>query len=200
MTEKRPFKVGLFGILAIVGAFLIFIWLLTFNDPTLLNDLVTVSFFIIGGMVLGFLLGGVRFEALRTPDFLMTILSTVVNVVMYFYINQLVPMSIPFAVVNPQLFGVLVGVAEECFFRVGLCAMIENLTGQGWLAVIGSSAVWSAYHVAKYGGSTGILFMIFLCGCILGATFIWTKSADGSIFGHGLVNYIVLAGKKAVVG
>lgn len=193
MTEHRPFKVGLFGILAIVGAFLIFIWLLTFNDPALLNDLVTVSFFVIGGMVLGFLLGGVKFDALRGVDFVMTILSTVLNVVMYLYINQLVPMSIPFAVVNPQLFGVLVGVAEECFFRVGLCSMIENLTGQGWLAIIGSSGIWSTYHVAKYGGSTTLLFIVFLCGCVLGATFIYTKSADGSIYGHALVNYIVLA-------
>lgn len=192
MTEKRPFKVGLFGILAIVGAFLIFIWLLTFNDPALLNDLVTVSFFIMGGMVLGFLLGGVQFDALKSSDFVMTILSTVLNVVMYFYINQLVPMTVPLAVVNPQLFGVLVAVSEECFFRVGLCAMIDNLTGQAWLAIIGSSAVWSAYHIAKYGTFSNIIFVIFLCGCVLGATFIYTKSADGSIFGHALVNYIVL--------
>jgi len=191
--KREPFTLGLFGTLSIIGALLIFLWLLTFQAPEMLASLTTASFFLIGGLSLSFIMSGVKFEPFSMIRFSQTAIVTMLNVAVIFYVNTLVPISFEFATINPQLFGVLVGVAEECFFRLFLCGMFYRVSRSFIIAVVGSSIVWAGYHIARYGGNFNILFTIFLCGCVLGSTFLYTKSADGSIFGHAVVNYIALA-------
>lgn len=122
-----------------------------------------------------------------------SILSSVVNIVVIFFVNQLVPLRFDLATVDPRFFGVLIGVAEECFFRLFLCGVFFRMTDNVLLSIGVSSGVWSAYHIARYGGNFNILFVIFLSGCVLGLTFLYTRSADGPIFAHAVVNYIALA-------
>jgi len=192
-SEPKKFTVGLFGTLAIVAALLIFLWLLTFQAPEMLSPLVTASFFLVGGLSLSFAMVGVKIEPFMLERLVQTVLATVLNVVVIFYVNSLVPISFEFSVVDPQFFAVLIGVAEECFFRLFLCGLFYRFTNSFLIAVFGSSAVWSGYHISRYGGDLSILMIIFMCGCVLGATFLYTRSADGGIFGHALVNYIALA-------
>ena len=194
MSEPQgKFTVGLFGFLSIAGALIIFLWVSTFQIQELLYPLMTASFFLIGGFCLAYILTGIRVEPFRLSNFIMTIIATVLNVVVIMYVNQLIPIRFDFSVVSPRLFGILVAVAEECFFRLFFCGMVYQFTGSFLLAIVSSSAVWSTYHIARYGTSMNIWLIIFICGCVLGATFLYTKNADGSIFGHAVVNYIALA-------
>jgi len=190
---KEQFNLGLFGTFAIVGALLIFLWLLTFQAPEVLPSLVTASFFLIGGLSLSFVMVGVKLQPFSMGNFMNVVLASILNVVVIFYVNTLVPISFEFAVIDPQLFGVLMGVAEECFFRLFLCGLFFRFTRNFFISVVASSAVWTAYHIARYGGSVNALLVVFACGCILGATFLYLKTADASVFGHAVVNYIALA-------
>ena len=194
MTQpKQRFTVGLFGTLAIAAALLIFLWLLTFQAPETLAALTTASFFLIGGLSLGYIMAGVQFEPFSMTRLVETILSALLNVVVIFYINSLVPLRFEFTVIDPQLFAVLVGVAEECFFRLFLCGWFYRFTKNFFIAIGASAAIWAGYHIARYGGNMNILVVIFMAGCILGGTFLYTRSPDGSVLGHAVVNYIALA-------
>jgi len=190
MSERPRFTIGLFGSLAILASLLIFLWVQTFQDPDLIYPLVTASFFLIGGLTLSWTLVGVRIEPFRISGLVRMVISTVVNVLVIRYVNQLVPLTFEFSIVDPQVFSVLIGVAEECFFRVFLCGLFYRMTNNAFIAIVGSSAIWANYHVARYGGSMNVLVMIFLCGCVLGASFIFTRSGDGALLGHGVVNYL----------
>lgn len=192
--NDQPFRIGLFGFIAILGAGLIFLWLLTFRDITTIFALNTATFFLIGGLSCAFILVGVKLEPFSLYGFIGTILTAGLNFFAIRYVHSLVPLQFEFLPMNEQMFAVFMGVAEECFFRLFLCGIFWKITRNFWLAVGPSSAIWTAYHMARYGGSGILIFLqIFICGCILGATYILTKSADGSIFGHAVVNYIALA-------
>lgn len=111
---------------------------------------------------------------------------------MILVLQRLIPITFETtAPISPRLLGVLVGVGEECFFRVFLCGVGSKFSQ--WGGIIGSSAIWSAYHINRYGGNLNILLIIFLVGCALGWIYLQTKVADGVIFGHALVNFVALA-------
>ena len=192
-ASQSGFTLGLFGFLTIVGALLIFLWISTFQIPELLYPLMTASFFLIGGLALSLALSRLQVTPFRLSNFLMSIVSMVLNVVVIMYVNQLIPMRFEMAVVSPRLMGVLVGVAEECFFRLFLCLTLYRFTGNLIIAVGVSSAVWATYHIARYGAAVNVWLILFICGCVLGGTLLYTRSADGSVFGHAVVNYIALA-------
>ena len=193
MSEQGKFTLGLIGFLSLVGALLMFLWISTFQIPELLYPLMTASFFLVGGLALSLTLSGLQVTPFRLSNFLMSIVSMVLNVVVIMYVNQLVPMRFEMAVVSPRLMGVLVGVAEECFFRLFLCLTLYRFTGNALIAIGVSSATWATYHIARYGTGMNVWLIIFLCGCVLGGTLLFTRSGDGSIFGHAVVNYIALA-------
>jgi membrane protease YdiL (CAAX protease family) len=182
------------GTLAIVGALLIFLWILTFQVADLMYAIVTASFFLIGGLALGVSLVGVNFRLFFTKDIIPTIMLTGANVLVILFVNQLVPIRFDLTVINPQLFGVLVGVAEECFFRLFLCGFFYRITHNQWLAIGVSAVIWSGYHIARYGGQgAGVFILITISGFMLGATYLLTRNADAPIFAHALVNFIALA-------
>lgn len=191
--DKKSFTIGLFGVLTLVGALLTVLWLMTFQDPESLFGTVETTFFLIGGLSLAYLMVGVRIEPFKFGNLFLTMLMTALNVICLLYIQSLQLMT----------FGtqdaLLVGVAEECFFRLFLCGLVYRLTRNSILAVIFSSAVWSMYHVARYGGGFNILFIIFICGCVLGTSFIFSRNADSCIFAHGIVNVIASAFKFGIV-
>jgi len=190
VPEKSKINIGLFGFLAITGAFIIFGWLLTFQIPELLYPLVTIMFFIVGGLVLALMMG-VRLRPFTMVGFIDTVLLTGLNIVLIFYVNQLLPLRFDYAVVDPQLFGVLVGVGEECL-RIGLLALCWRLTRNVFITLFVPSLVWVTLHIPRYGSTPQILFIILIVGVILNASILYTGNADGSIFGHAGVNYIVL--------
>jgi len=203
-TKKKVFTLELFGLIAIILALLIFLWDLTFirklseynleDAVKLLGDLTTACFFIVGGLSLSYFLSGLQVNVFTVKNFVNSVVSTLVTVMVLFYVNTLVPIRFEIPLIDNQMLGVLIGVAEECFFRLFLCGMFWRITNQSTLiAVIGSSAIWTGYHIARYGGNFNILFVIFLCGCVLGLTFIYTRNGDGPVFGHAVVNYIVLS-------
>lgn len=192
-APKQPFVIGFFGFMAIVSAFLILLFVSTFGEqiPTLLTAVVLM----LVGLFMSFITSGIKFEPLSAKQFFKTLMWTAMSFVAMLIVNKYVPFTIELSIpLSARYFGVLMGVAEECFFRVWLCGMIYRMGIGGkynpFIAIGASSLVWSIYHISRYGGSFNILMLIFFCGCILGASFIYSKQADSSILSHALVNWM----------
>ncbi|MBA7496191.1 hypothetical protein ES702_06789 [subsurface metagenome] len=118
-----------------------------------------------------------------------TILWAGMSVCAIYIVHRFVPLElIVTSPISIKWLNVLQGVSEECFFRVWLCGVASRYSNFG--AIVGSSAIWSAYHIARYGGSLSVLLILFCAGCILGWIYVNTRFADGVIFGHALHNYI----------
>lgn len=158
------------------------------GDEAVRGILLTSVMFLSVGLSFGALMTGIRFKFwdMRVYE---TILWTGMSFGAIFIVNRLVP--IHFVVTSPisiKWLNVLLGVAEECFFRVWICGVASRYST--WGAIIGSSAIWSAYHIAHYGGNFNVLFIVFIAGCILGWIYLQTRFADGVILAHALVNYV----------
>lgn len=156
----------------------------------------TTSFFILGGLVFGFTINRVEPRFFDMDHFGTSIISACVNFGVIWYVNQVVPLNFGLStLIDEQTFAVLVAVAEECFFRMGILLLVYRLTDSPTMAIVTSSAIWAGYHVAKYGRGDPTTMpvecaIVFVCGLILGKTLLWTRSIDGSVFGHALVNYV----------
>jgi len=193
MSERRGFQIRFFGILSILVAVLVLMYGATFRgDPEVSSILLTATVMLGIGLTFGVLMTGTTFK-FRDMRVVETLLWTGASFGMILLLQRIVPLTFEItAPISPRLLGVLVGVAEECFFRVFLCGVGSIMAGDIG-GIIGSSAGWSAYHIPRYGDNLTILFIIFLVGCGLGLIYLKTKFADGVIFGHALVNYVAMS-------
>lgn len=190
-SEPRRFEIRFFGIMSILVATLILMYGTTFRgDPEITQILLIATMMLTIGITFGALMTGLRFK-FWDMEIIETLLWTGASFGGILVVNQLVPIQFDVTGISPRLLGVLVGVSEELFFRVWLCGVASKFNQ--WGAILGSSAVWSAYHIARYGGSFNVLFLIFVAGCMLGWIYLNTKVADGVIFAHALVNWFALA-------
>lgn len=177
--------------MSILVATLVLVYGATYReDPVVAGTLLTGAFILTIGLTFGILMTGVeiRFMDMRMFE---TILWTSASFGCLYIVNQVVPIQFNVtSEISPRLLGVLVGVAEECFFRVWICGVASKFSETG--AIVGSSMVWSGYHVARYGGQPQILILVFLCGLVLGWIYLKSRLGDGVIFAHALVNFIAV--------
>lgn len=194
MSERRGFQIRFFGILSIIVAVLVLMYGATFRgDPEVSAILLTATVMLGIGLTFGVLMTGITFK-FWDMSVVETLLWTGASFGMILVLQRIVPLTFEVtAPISPRLLGVLVGVAEECFFRVFLCGVGYKLSNSELGASIGSGASWSAYHIPRYGDDPKILFIIFLVGCGLGYIYLKTRLADGVIFGHALVNYVAMS-------
>lgn len=91
------------------------------------------------------------------------------------------------------LFGVLVAVAEESYFR-GFFASYFGAR----LGIIGGSfasgVVFGIYHLAVYGSSFGFMFIAIFAGIILSYTALRTGRLSITMLTHALNNFIAMGG------
>lgn len=158
------------------------------GDETVRGILLTSVMFLSIGLTFGTLMTGITFKFwdMRVYE---TLLWVAMSFGAIYIVNRLVP--IQYVVTSPvslRWLNVLQGVSEECFFRVWICGVASKFST--WGAIIGSSAIWSAYHIARYGGNLNVLLVVFCAGCILGWVYLESRFADGVIFAHALVNFI----------
>jgi hypothetical protein len=197
---ENTYYVGFLGSMAILSAVVIFLWGATFQTSNQWTFLVAIIM-LIAGLSLASLMVNLRFLGFAPQLFIETLLWTVVSCILIWIVNTTVPISFEVTPFSEQTFAVLMGVGEECFFRLFLCTFIKKFTGSQLLAIMASSVIWSLYHVARYGGNTGALFIVFMAGLVLGAVFFISKMGDGVIFAHGTINYIATSkiALKAIV-
>lgn len=189
---SKNYVIGFFGNIAIGTAILIFGYGLTFRDPDLTNQLLIALALLTTGLLMSFITVGFKWEGFSFKAMMPILLWTSLDMLAIFTVNRLIPFQMEISGLTPKLFAVLMGVAEECFFRLWLCPWMHKLTGESWLAILVSSSAWSVYHIKRYGANFNLLAIVFLCGCVLGASIIYSKRLDPSVFAHGGVNFIAV--------
>ena len=196
--QQKPFTLEFLGAMAIVTALLIFMYASTFQPKT--TELLTAGvLFLMIGVTFGVLMVGVQFKPFSFERFFVSILWTALAVGIMYIVNRQVPFTVGPEVLSPRWYAVLMGVAEECFFRLFLTGFIYRISHSKFLAIVMGSSIWTTYHMARYGGDTGALLVVLLCGFALGWVFLESKIADGVIFAHGFVNFIATGGKIPLV-
>ena len=192
MSEaRRPYKIGFLGTIALAGAVLVFMYAGTFPSEHIWTVFGAVLMGVIG-LAFAYMMVGLKFELFQLRDFVESILWTAISVVAIWIVNKTVPFTLDVAPLSERVFSILMGVMEESFFRLWLCAFIDHYTRQSWLAIGVSSFVWSTYHISRYGGAgMGTFMVIFFAGCVLGWVLLASRRGDGVIFAHGIVNYLV---------
>jgi len=89
------------------------------------------------------------------------------------------------------LFGVLMAVAEEQFFRGAVTSFLLNYTVPV-LAVLGSAAIFTVYHLAVYGTNLSAMVYVFAGGTVLAWVAYRTQRLSPSMTAHVINN--ILAG------
>ena len=193
MTQQRkPYVLGFLGSMSVATAWIIFMYSTTFEIDV--GTLLSASMFIIGGLTLANIFVGLDIKPFELKRLAESLLWTGVSACLIYIVNKTVPFRMEVGIMSSQTFSVLMGVAEECTFRVFLCTFVFKATKSFWLAVGVSSVSWTVYHLARYGGSgAGAFFILLIAGLMLGAVMLHSKMADGVIFAHGLINYIATA-------
>lgn len=192
-AQERPFSLHFLGTMTIMTALLIFMYASTFQPETI-NLLTSGVLLLVIGLMFGVLLVGVAFKPFSFERFFESAIWTGVAFGIIYIVNKQVPFSLGVQVLNARWYAVLMGVAEECFFRLFLTGFIYRITHSGFFAIILGSGVWTIYHMARYGGDPQALFVVFLCGLALGFVFLASKLGDGVIFAHALVNFFATGG------
>lgn len=188
--NRSEYTVSFFGTIALVGAFLVYLFSTTFN-PSEANSFYVMILLLISGIVLTFVLvGAPKFVPFSFKSLGSDAVSTAGSFIAVYEVNQVVPAQIGISPIGETAFGVLAGVTEEWFFRMFLCAWIFKVTHNIWISVGLSSGIWAVFHLARYGGTPNLIWVVFLAGLPLGFFTLWFKSSDGPMFAHMIINAI----------
>ena len=96
-------------------------------------------------------------------------------------------------VIDARLFGILIAVSEEQFFRGFLAPYMANRFGLT-LGTILQGVLFGAYHLAVYNASNQALAIVSFSGIILGYVALKTQRLSPCILAHALVNAISAGG------
>lgn len=196
--QQKPFTLEFLGAMAIVSALLIFMYASTFQPETI-NLLTGGVLLLVIGVTFGVLLVGIAFKPFSFDRLFESIIWTGLAFGIIYIVNRSVPFTLGVQVLNARWYSVLMGVAEECFFRLFLTGFVYRISQSKLLAIVMGSSVWTTYHMARYGGDTGALIVVLLAGFALGWVFLESKMGDAVIFAHALVNFIATGGKIPLV-
>ena len=187
--KSKTVSVGFLGLLAIASAVLVFMFAQTFGVEQ--TVFISAVLFLVIGIMFAWVMVGVQFNFFDFKNLFNDLFWTALSVGAVFIVNTSVPFRLEAQ--NPvgvRLFSVLMGVAEECFFRLWLCNFFFRISRSMVLSIVVSSGIWTIYHIARYQGQPSAFFVIFGAGCILGFVMLSSHRADAPIFAHGVVNYI----------
>lgn len=193
---RQPYTVSLFGQIALAGAILVYLFSTTF-DPASFNSFIVMLAILITGVLLSAVMVGIRFIPFNTKSLMTDLLSTGVAFASIWVVNNIMPASLSAITatgdspIGPISFGILSGVAEGWFFHLWLVAWINDVSGTPFIAVPASAICWAIFHIARYGGDMGMIWIIFAAGLPLGALTLYFRSNDGPTFGHMLVNALL---------
>jgi membrane protease YdiL (CAAX protease family) len=89
-----------------------------------------------------------------------------------------------------MLFGVLMAIAEEQFFR----GFITNflLKFSSIIAILGSAGIFAVYHLAVYGTKPEAIIYVFIGGMILAYVAIRSQRLSPTMIAHSIVNVLAV--------
>ena len=174
----------------VVLAITLFLYASTFIGTEVAYQALTAVVLLTSGLTMAFLLGRIK------PDFRLsskewTSIATWTGVSMgaIFVVNLVRQLKFEVAPMDPRLFTILIGVSEEVFFRVFLCAWLVLLLGE-MLGILASSGIWTVYHFAVYSTTPSALMVIFGSGIVIGYAFVKSHRASVPMLSHCLVNLV----------
>ena len=196
--QEKPFTLEFLGAMAMVTALLIFMYATTFQPETV-NLLTAGILLLVTGITFAILMVGVQFKPFSLTRLFESIIWTGLAFFIIYIVNKQVPFTLGVQVLNVRWYSVLMGVSEECFFRLFLTGFVYRISHSKFLAIVLGAWVWTIYHMARYGGHTGALIVVLLAGFALGWVFLASKMGDPVIFAHALVNFIATGGNIPLV-
>lgn len=103
--------------------------------------------------------------------------------------------NLPFELtgVDAYLFGYLMAISEEQFFRGFITNFFLLKLKNPFLAIIISGAVFSIYHLARYGTQLEALIYVLLGGCILSWAAYRSRRLSPVMLAHAINNVIAVA-------
>ena len=196
--QEKPFTLEFLGAMAMVTALLIFMYASTFQPETI-NLLTGGVLLLVTGTTFALLMVGVRFKPFSFERLFESLVWTGLAFGIIYIVNKQVPFTLGVQVLNVRWYAVLMGVSEECFFRLFLTGFVYRISHSKFLAIVLGAWVWTIYHMARYGGDIGALIVVLVAGFALGWVFLASKMGDPVIFAHALVNFIATGGTIPLV-
>lgn len=195
--QEKPYRVDFLGTMSIVVSLVIFMYALTFRAQT--DTLFGAVLVLALGVLFASLLVGIKLNYKNLTGLTESLVWAGVASVAIYMVNRQAPFTLDVSPISNRLFAVLMGVAEECFFRLFLCLFVFKVTKSTILALLVSSGTWAVYHTARYGGSgIGAFVIILLAGFVLGYVLLYSRQADGVIFAHGFINFLATSGATVI--
>ena len=103
---------------------------------------------------------------------------------------SIIPKSL--SITDMRLFGVLMAVAEETFFRGFLMNWLINQFGSATTGILLQALIFAVYHIAVYGSSFATLLYVLIAGLILGYVAWRSGRLSSSMLAHSLINFIAV--------
>lgn len=191
--QQKPFSLEFLGTMAIMTALLVFMYASTFQPDTI-NLLTSGILLLVIGVTFAVIMVGVMLKPFSFDRFIESLIWTGLAFGIIYVVNRTVPFTLGVQVLNVQWYSVLMGVAEECFFRLFLTGFMYRVTHSMLFSIIIGAWVWTIYHMARYGGDAGALIVVLFSGFALGFIFLQSRMGDPVVFAHALVNFLATGG------
>lgn len=190
LQPKQPITLDFISWMMIVTALSIFLFTATYLEAPIALQGMFAVIMLLAGISLGFILNGFKTDpSISSSEMFSMLLHTGLAIGAVILVNSVVQIYFAVEPMDQGLFSVLIGVSEECFFRLFLCTWLVRVTNV-FIGSITSSAVWAIYHLNRYGGQWEVFWIIWLSGIVLSFILISSKRAGPVLLAHGLVNWI----------
>ena len=203
----RPIKQDTISITLSMLALLISVYFSTF-ELGLLN--IFPAFLLVAGISFqAFVNKKIEYDgagvASNGKDMLMWILVAVAGIGLASFMSGLGGLLIPqtivsLSVLDRAIFGVLMAVSEEQFFRGFLTAFFWTRLKSVAFAVLSSTAIFTVYHLAVYNSDPSALIYVFVAGAVLSLTAIKSGKITVPIVGHIINNLISVGAVGFITG
>lgn len=99
-------------------------------------------------------------------------------------------LSVTDAFMVPRMFGVLIAVSEEAFFRGFATNFFVSRIGSAF-GVVASGAFFAIYHASVYGSDVSLLLYVFGAGMMLSYVALRTQRVSTTMISHVVINGMV---------
>lgn len=190
-------KLDLPWVFCFLAASAVFLYLMTYvsiDQVLALKGGLGLLLLIVGTFGAGLLVGFDYDQILDMNEFLSSfalVLVSLVAITMVNLMGQSAPLAAVDSPISAALFGMLIGISEEAFFRGFICTLAEKLSGNSIIGVFVSSIVGTTYHAAVYGTSDTLMGIVFGCFVVLGTCYVVSgHRLSVTMVAHALVNLL----------
>lgn len=193
MRNKQAILLDIVWAFWIVVSLLIFCYLPTWVDTDQVLAIKSIIGFtlLMGGTVMSLVLIGFRSDRFFSLEDVANSLGyIIISLGAVFMVNRVTAsLQLSSVPINSTLFIMLMGIAEEAFFRGFLLGFVNRLTGSSLIAMVLSSFVGMVYHAAVYGTVTTNMVIVFGSFFVLGFCYVLSGyRLSVTMSAHALIN------------